>query len=190
MWRRCLIYISLNLIVLVCSIDSNDFMCHKIYHKEDLVWNNGFLYNKNNSKPIDDTDFISCLCKFRSCLVKCCKSSEIMINSLCSKDDRILDIKPYLLGSNDSKQQYLLKTRKIQGFLLDPELEPLYTFNFTKDGLLYLGDQEDFDNKYFSNNEYCVDIFKDPDIDYKVRVLFSPEETEEENYVYKRMGKW
>ncbi|XP_045461959.1 G-protein coupled receptor Mth2-like isoform X1 [Harmonia axyridis] len=174
MWRLCLIF---TLISLPDSSNCDETFCLKVHGKNrDLIQKNGYLYEKNSTKPVVDHDLVNCLCKFKPCISKCCNHDEVLSFRTCSKSNETLDVRPYL--EEGSGYFFLFRTQMVEGILLDPNEDPSFAFQFTDDGNLFLP-FELIERNVYDLEEYCVDLITDDNMDYGVKVLLSPRAPEE-----------
>ncbi|XP_044763916.1 G-protein coupled receptor Mth2-like isoform X3 [Coccinella septempunctata] len=179
------------LIALPIAVNCDESYCFKMHKKgRDVVSRNGYLFEGNSTLPVQDDDFVNCLCKFRTCISKCCGVGEILNFGMCNQSNDVLDIRSYMW--NEASVGYLFRRRNVDGFVLDPKEDPSVTFKFMKNGDIVLPYLTDTDQIVYGVDEYCVDIFKDENINYEVKVLLSPsprmEEVEEIEKDMKRMG--
>lgn len=169
MWRLWFIFIST---VPTFWANADESFCFKTYKKGiGVTFRNGFLYQDTTNQLINDDGFLNCLCRFRPCLSKCCRSDEVMYFGKCTKNKNTLYIKPYLW--NQENVDYLFKTRIVNGIPLSPKQDPTLKFMFSDNGSLLLPLVEGEEQSVYGMEQYCVDLFYDEDFNGETVVLLS-----------------
>lgn len=133
-----------------------------------------------------DDQIRGCVCNVRKCVRKCCESGMAVIDNKCKaySGGFPLTIHDKHVPLEEEHDFYIIHNKKCStgGFYkLEPLLYDEDVFYLQEDGSMFMPS----DDKFLNQDEYCVDVFFDEEMNMSVSALVCfPKEDEEEGKIY------